>query len=140
MLKLLQSRGHLCTLHLLWPSVQVQLEIAPAADGFFRLCRRMMMSHCMTGMVDRCRRMRGKYMYASIYRIGLTVGPGGFIHSNAHTNALLQSFEQTKKSSCFANARELDAEGLYLNKEVLHVNNLIADQRLQEHAHKPHKS
>lgn len=46
----------------------------------------------------------------------------------------VQSLEEAEEASGLADAAELDAEGLNLDEEVLNVDNLVPDQRLQEDA------
>mmetsp|Transcript_35783 Transcript_35783/g.82887 ORF Transcript_35783/g.82887 Transcript_35783/m.82887 type:complete len:226 (+) Transcript_35783:172-849(+) len=53
--------------------------------------------------------------------------------------ALLERLEQPKKPRRLADMAELDAEGLHLDQQVAYVDDLIADERLQEDAHEPHQ-
>lgn len=49
----------------------------------------------------------------------------------------VQGLEEAEKAGSLADAAELDAEGLNLDEEVLHVDDLVPDQRLQEDADQP---
>lgn len=49
----------------------------------------------------------------------------------------VQGLEQAEEAGGFSDAAELDAEGLDLDEEVLHVDDLVSDQRLQEDADQP---
>ena len=46
----------------------------------------------------------------------------------------VQRLEEAEQSGGFADSAELDAEGLNLDEEVLHVDDLVSDQRLKEDA------
>lgn len=50
----------------------------------------------------------------------------------------VKGLEEAEEAGSLTDAAELDAEGLDLDKEVLHVDDLVPDQRLQEDAHQPH--
>lgn len=60
---------------------------------------------------------------------------GGFVLSWGL--ASVQGFEQAEESGCFTNAAELDAEGLDFNEQVLNIDDLVPDQRLQEDTDQP---
>lgn len=60
---------------------------------------------------------------------------GGFVLSRGLAG--VQGFEQAEEAGCFADAAELNAEGLDLNEQVLNVDDLVPDQRLQEDADQP---
>jgi hypothetical protein len=47
----------------------------------------------------------------------------------------LHGLQESEESGRLSDLGELDAEGLYLNEQVLDVDDLVADQRLQEDAH-----
>lgn len=49
----------------------------------------------------------------------------------------VQGLEQAEEAGSFADAAELDAEGLNFDEEVLHVDDLVSDQRLKEDADQP---
>lgn len=51
----------------------------------------------------------------------------------------VQSLEEAEEAGSFADAAELDAEGLDLDEQVLNVDDLVSDQRLQEDADQPHQ-
>lgn len=52
----------------------------------------------------------------------------------------VQCLEEAEEASGFADAAELDAEGLDLDEKVLHIDDLVPDQRLQEDADEPHQT
>lgn len=52
----------------------------------------------------------------------------------------VQRLEEAEEAGGFADAAELDAEGLDLDEKVLHVDDLVPDQRLQEDADEPHQT
>lgn len=52
----------------------------------------------------------------------------------------VQRLEEAEEAGGFADAAELDAEGLDLNEKVLHIDDLVPDQRLQEDADEPHQT
>merc|ERR1719375_569212 len=66
--------------------------------------------------------------------------PGRFI-IRRHLSRLLvlQGLEETKERSCLAYPGELDTKCLHLNEQVLDVDDLVANQRLEEHADQPHQ-
>lgn len=47
--------------------------------------------------------------------------------------------EQPEQTCSFSDARELNAKSLHLQEQILHVNDLVADQRLEEDTHQSHK-
>jgi hypothetical protein len=47
----------------------------------------------------------------------------------------LHGLQESEESGRLSDLGELDAEGLHLNEQVLDVDDLVADQRLQEDAH-----
>lgn len=47
----------------------------------------------------------------------------------------IKGLEKTKEAGSFTDATELDTEGLDFDEEVLHVDDLVPDQRLQKHTH-----
>lgn len=49
----------------------------------------------------------------------------------------VQGLEQSEEAGSFPDAAELDAECLNLDEEVLHVNDLVPYQRLEEDADQP---
>lgn len=51
--------------------------------------------------------------------------------------ARVQGLQQAEESGGFTNAAELDAEGLDLDEQVLDVDDLVSNQRLQEDADQP---
>lgn len=53
---------------------------------------------------------------------------------------LLERFEQPKEARRLADVAELNAECLHLDEQVLHVDDLVADQGLQEDTDQPHQS
>ena len=52
---------------------------------------------------------------------------------------LLERLEQPEKPCRLPNSAELDTEGLDLDEEILHVDNLVSDQRLQENTDEAHQ-
>lgn len=52
----------------------------------------------------------------------------------------VQRLEEAEEAGSFADAAELDAEGLDLDEKVLHVDDLVPDQRLQEDADESHQT
>lgn len=52
----------------------------------------------------------------------------------------IQGLEEAEEAGCFPYAAELNAKGLHLDEQVLHVDDLVPDQRLQEHTHQAHKA
>lgn len=52
----------------------------------------------------------------------------------------VQGLEEAEEAGCLADAAELDAEGLDLDEEVLHVDDFVTDQRLEEDAHQTHQT
>ena len=52
---------------------------------------------------------------------------------------LLERLEQPEEPCRLPNSAELDAEGLDFDEKVLNVDDLVSDQRLQEHAHEAHQ-
>lgn len=52
----------------------------------------------------------------------------------------VQGLEEAEEASSFTDTAELDAEGLDLDEEVLHIDDLVPDQRLQEDTHQPHQT
>lgn len=52
----------------------------------------------------------------------------------------VQGLEQAEEAGGLADAAELDAEGLHLDEQVLHVDYLVSDQRLQEDADQAHQA
>ena len=58
----------------------------------------------------------------------------------AGSDELLQRLEQPEEARRLADPAELDAERLHLDEEVLDVDDLVADQRLQKHAHQSHEA
>lgn len=49
----------------------------------------------------------------------------------------VQGLEEAEEAGSLADAAELDAEGLNLDEEVLNINDLVSDQRLEEDADQP---
>ena len=49
---------------------------------------------------------------------------------------LLERFEQPKEARRLADVAELNAECLHLDEQVLHVDDLVPDEGLEEYAHK----
>lgn len=49
----------------------------------------------------------------------------------------VQGLEQTEEAGGFTDAAELDAECLNLDEEVLHINDLVPYERLEEDADQP---
>lgn len=52
----------------------------------------------------------------------------------------VQGLKKAEEAGGLADAAELDAEGLHLDEQVLHVDDLVPDQRLEEHAHQTHQA
>lgn len=50
----------------------------------------------------------------------------------------IQGLEEAEEAGCFPYAAELNAKGLHLDEQVLHVYDLVPDQRLKEHTHQAH--
>jgi len=60
---------------------------------------------------------------------------------NKHGNyPSLQGFKKPKQSSCFPNFAELDTKSLHFYKQVLDINDLIPDERLQEYANQANQT
>lgn len=50
---------------------------------------------------------------------------------------LLERFEEGRR---LADSRKGDAKGLHFKENVFGLDNLVAEQRLDEHAHQPHQA
>ncbi len=51
----------------------------------------------------------------------------------------LKLLEETKESSSLSNTAELDAKGLHFYKQLLNVDDLVADQRLEKDTQQPYQ-
>ena len=52
----------------------------------------------------------------------------------------VEGLQQPEQSGSFSDAAELDAEGLHLDEQVLDVDDLVPDQRLEEDADQAHQT
>jgi hypothetical protein len=55
-------------------------------------------------------------------------------------NTLLQRFQQPEQARSFPDPAELNAKRLDFNEQVLNVDDFVANQALQEHAHQPNQA
>ena len=53
---------------------------------------------------------------------------------------VVHAFQEAEERCSLAYPAKFDAKGLHLDKEVLDVDNLVPDERLQEDAHQAHQS
>lgn len=52
--------------------------------------------------------------------------------------SVIQCLEEAEETSSLAYSAKLDAERLHLDEQVLHIDDLVADQRLKKNAHQTH--
>lgn len=52
----------------------------------------------------------------------------------------IQCLQQPEEASSFSYPTELDTEGLYFYKQVLHINNLVTDQGLKKDTHETYQT
>lgn len=52
----------------------------------------------------------------------------------------VQSLQQAEEAGSFSYPAELDAEGLHLYKQVLHVDDFVTDQGLEKNTHETHQT